>query len=94
MVKATWNGHVIAKSDRTVVVEGDHHFPPEDVDRSALKESDHQTTCPWKGQASYHHIEVDGQINEDAAWCYPNPKPKASGIKDHIAFWKGIEVTG
>ncbi len=93
MVKATWQGTVIAKSDDTRVVEGNHYFPSEDVDKSVLKESDHQTTCPWKGQASYHHIEVDGQVNEDAAWYYPDPKDEASEIEGHIAFWNGVEVT-
>ncbi len=93
MVKATWQGTVIAKSDNTRVVEGNHYFPPEDVDKSALKESDHQTTCPWKGEASYYHIEVDGQVNEDAAWTYADPKDEASEIEDHLAFWNGVEVT-
>lgn len=94
MVKAIWNGTVIAKSDDTRVVEGNHYFPPEDVDQSVLKESDHRTTCPWKGEASYYHIEVDGQVNEDAAWTYPEPKDEASEIEGHIAFWNGVEVTG
>ncbi len=92
MVKATWNGQVIAKSDETVVVEGNHYFPPDDVDRSVLEESDHRTVCPWKGQASYYHVVVDGQVNQNAAWYYPDTKPEAADIEDRIAFWRGVEI--
>lgn len=92
MPKATWNGAVIAQSDKTVVVEGNHYFPPESVNRQFLKPSDTHTKCPWKGTASYHTLEVDGQNNPDAAWFYPEPFPAAKQIKDHIAFWKGVRV--
>lgn len=92
MKTAKWNGHIIAQSEDTVVVEGNHYFPAESVNRKFLKESDTHTTCPWKGEASYYTIEVDGQKNSDAAWYYPNPKPKAENIKNYVAFWKGVEV--
>lgn len=92
MVKATWNGVVIAESDKTVVVEGNHYFPPDSVNREALKDSATTSTCPWKGEASYYSVDADGQTNADAAWYYPNPSKKAANIKDHVAFWKGVEV--
>jgi uncharacterized protein (DUF427 family) len=91
-MKAEWKNAVLAESDKTVVVEGNHYFPPEAVNRQYLKPSGTHTTCPWKGEASYYHIEVDGDVNEDAAWYYPNPKDAAQNIKDHVAFWKGVEV--
>jgi uncharacterized protein (DUF427 family) len=91
-MKAVWKNTVLAESDKTVVVEGNHYFPPEDVHRQYLKPSDTHTTCPWKGLASYYHIEVNGEVNEDAAWYYPDPKDAAQNIKDHVAFWKGVEV--
>ena len=91
-MKALWKNAVLAESDKTVVVEGNHYFPPEAVRRQYLKPSDTHTTCPWKGQAGYYHIEVDGDVNEDAAWYYPDPKEAAQNIKDHVAFWKGVEV--
>lgn len=93
MATATWNGNVIAESDDTVVVEGNHYFPPEAVRKEYLVPSEAHSTCPWKGEASYHSLEVDGQRNEDAAWFYPAPKEAAAEIKDRIAFWKGVEVT-
>lgn len=93
MATATWNGSVIAESDDTVMVEGNHYFPAESVDRSVLRESGTHTTCPWKGEASYYSLEVDGQTNADAAWFYPAPKDAASEIKDHVAFWHGVEVS-
>jgi len=92
MVEARWNGHVIARSDDTVVVEGNHYFPAEAVDAAVLRPSDTTTVCPWKGTASYHSIEVDGALNRDAAWYYPAPKDAASEIRDRVAFWKGVEV--
>jgi len=92
MVEARWNGHVIARSDDTVVVEGNHYFPAEAVDSAVLRSSDTTTVCPWKGTASYHSIEVDGALNRDAAWYYPAPKDAASEIRDRVAFWKGVEV--
>lgn len=92
-VVARWNGEEIARSDDTVMVEGNHYFPAADVMRSALVPSDHTSHCPWKGIAQYHSVNAGGTINPDAAWYYPEPKDAAAGIKDRIAFWKGIEVT-
>lgn len=92
MTKAIWNGATVADSDGTVVVEGNHYFPRESVDASLLRHSDTHTTCPWKGQASYYTLAVDGAENRDAAWYYPDPKPAAAEIKDRIAFWKGVQV--
>lgn len=94
MMKAIWNGEVIAESDETVVVEGNHYFPRDAVKQEYLKESSTHTICPWKGQASYYTIEVNGQKNNDAAWYYPEPKEAAREIKDRIAFWHGVQVTG
>ena len=91
-MKAIWNGTVIAESDETVVIEGNHYFPPDSVNREFLKPSGTHSSCPWKGEAGYYNVEVDGKVNEDAAWFYPEPKPAASQIKDHVAFWKGVEV--
>ncbi|MGH9929874.1 MAG: DUF427 domain-containing protein [Pyrinomonadaceae bacterium] len=91
-MKATWNNTVIADSDETVVVEGNHYFPANSVRQNYLQPSSHHTTCPWKGQASYYDVVVDGQINKDAAWYYPQPKDAAAEIKDHIAFWRGVKV--
>ena len=91
-MKATWNGQVIAESDDTVVVEGNHYFPPESVSKELVTPSDHHTTCPWKGQASYYNVVVDGQENENAAWYYSEPKEAAAEIKDHVAFWHGVSV--
>ena len=93
-VRATWNGSVIAESDRTILVEGNQYFPPGDVKAGLLESSDTMTHCPWKGDASYYHVTADGKRNEDAAWYYPGPYDAASGIKDYIAFWKGVEVSG
>jgi len=92
MVEAKWNGRVIASSDDTVVVEGNHYFPPEAVDAAVLRPSATTTGCPWKGTASYHSIVVDGQENRDAAWFYADPKQAAAQIKGRIAFWKGVQV--
>jgi len=92
MVKAIWNGTVLAESDRTVMVEGNHYFPPEDVNRRYFQPSGTNTVCHWKGTASYFDIEVDGKRNRDAAWFYPEPSKAAEDIKDHVAFWKGVEV--
>lgn len=92
MVKAVWNGAVIAESDDTVVVEGNHYFPPDSVNAAYLRPSDATTTCPWKGRARYHDLLVDGAENRNAAWYYPDPRPAAAEIKDRIAFWKGVEV--
>ncbi len=92
MPKAVWNGVVLAESEDTKVVEGNHYFPPESVNMDHFKDSDHHTRCPWKGIASYYHVEVDGEINENAAWYYPDPKDAAKHIKEYIAFWKGVKV--
>ena len=92
MVEARWNGAVIAKSDDTVVVEGNHYFPADAVDPALLKPSATTSHCPWKGTAHYHSLLVDGQDNRDAAWYYPDPKPAAAEIAGRIAFWKGVEV--
>jgi uncharacterized protein (DUF427 family) len=91
-VEAVWNGAVIASSDRTVVVEGNHYFPPGDVDREVLQDSARHSVCPWKGRASYYDIVVDGERNAAAAWYYPSPSPLARRIKDHVAFWHGVKV--
>ena len=91
-MKAIWNGEVIAESDDTIVIEGNHYFPPESVKKDFLKSSETQSTCPWKGQASYYTLSVNGEENADAAWFYPMPKDAAKEIKDHLAFWKGVEI--
>lgn len=91
-MKAVWNGTVLAESDDTVVVEGNHYFPPDALRREHVRESDHRTTCPWKGEASYLDVVVDGEVNENAAWTYPDPKAAAAEIRDHVAFWKGVTV--
>ena len=93
MATATWNGTVIAQSDDTVVVEGNHYFPREAVSDGLLVPSSRTSVCPWKGTASYYSLSVDGQTNEDAAWYYPEPKDAAAEIRDRIAFWKGVDVT-
>lgn len=92
MPKAIWNGAVLAESGKCVVVEGNQYFPPESIHREYFKESATKTVCPWKGQASYYTIVVDGQENADAAWYYHAPKDAAREIKDHVAFWKGVLV--
>jgi uncharacterized protein (DUF427 family) len=92
MVKAVWNGAVIAESDATVVVENNHYFPRADVRAQYLVASTVHTSCPWKGTASYYSLSVEGADNPDAAWYYPEPKPAAAEITDRIAFWKGVKV--
>ncbi len=92
MPKAVWNGAILAESDRTEVVENNHYFPADTINREYFKESNTHTSCPWKGQASYYTIEVDGQVNKDAAWYYPQAKDKAKNIEGYIAFWKGVKV--
>ncbi|WP_293909099.1 DUF427 domain-containing protein [Deinococcus sp.] len=91
-MKAIWNNQVIAESDATVVVEGNHYFPRSSVKAEYLAESGTHSTCPWKGQASYFSLSVDGQTNPDAAWYYPQPKDAAKNITGHVAFWKGVKV--
>ncbi len=92
-MKAIWNGRVIAESDDTVVVEGNHYFPADSLQREFFTPSDKQTSCPWKGTASYYDVSVDGSANPGAAWTYPEPKEAAAEIKDRVAFWRGVEVT-
>lgn len=92
MITATWNGKVLAESDATVVVEGNHYFPPEAIRREFFKPSDTTTICPWKGTAHYYSVVVDGKDNPDAAWFYPDPKEAAAQIRDRVAFWKGVVV--
>ena len=91
-MKAIWREAVLAESDDTVVVEGNHYFPPDSVNRDYFQQSDTHSTCPWKGEASYYDVVVGGQVNSDAAWYYPEPKQAAANIKDHVAFWKGVKV--
>ena len=91
-MKATWNGATLAESDETVVVEGNHYFPADSLNRALFTESATRSDCPWKGTASYYTVEVDGKRNEDAAWYYPEPKEAAAEIRDRVAFWKGVTV--
>ncbi len=91
-MKATWKDTVLAESEKTVVVEGNHYFPPEDVKQEYLIESDYRTRCPWKGLAHYYHIEVNGAKSENSAWSYPDPKEKARHITGYFAFWKDVRV--
>ncbi len=91
MVQAVWNGQVIAESDRTLVVEGNHYFPPESVRKEFLKPTETTTICSWKGDAHYYSVVVDGKENKDAAWYYKAPKAEAAEIRDHVAFWRGVE---
>jgi uncharacterized protein (DUF427 family) len=93
MAIARWNGEIIAQSDATVIVEGNHYFPPDSVRTEFLGSSETHTHCPWKGDASYYTLRVAGKDNPDAAWYYPEPMEKATAIKDHVAFWHGVEVT-
>ncbi len=92
MAKATWNGTVIAESDDTIVVEGNHYFPRGSIKDEYLADNSTQSRCPWKGTASYFDVVVDGETNSGAAWYYPEPKPAAADIKDYVAFWKGVTV--
>ena len=91
-MKAIWNNTIIAESDNTVVVEGNHYFPKDAIKPEIFADSTTHTTCPWKGLASYYSLQVDGKANPDAAWYYPQPKDAAKEIKDHVAFWKGVRV--
>lgn len=91
-MKATWNDAVIANSDETVVVEGNHYFPSDSINKAYLQPSSTRSTCPWKGEASYYSVIVNGETNKDAAWYYPEPKDAAAEIKDRIAFWRGVKV--
>ena len=91
-MKATWQKEVIAERNETIGIEGNHYFPHDAVNKKFLKTSDTTTTCPWKGKASYYLVEVNGEVNKDAAWYYSDPKEAAKEIKDYIAFWKGVKV--
>lgn len=92
-MRATWKGVTLAESDATVVVEGNHYFPPDTVNRSVMRDSATHTVCPWKGTASYLTVVVDGEENRDAAWYYPEPKDAAKQITGHVAFWRGVTVS-
>jgi uncharacterized protein (DUF427 family) len=92
MVQAIWKGTVVAESDETVEVEGNQYFPPDSVKPEFLELSDKRTTCPWKGVATYYDITINGDVNEDAAWTYPEPKEAARHIQGYVAFWKGVQV--
>ena len=93
MSKATWQGVVLAQSAETIEIEGNQYFPPDSVNRQYLEDSTTQSTCPWKGEASYYNIIVNGNKNPDAAWYYPDPKDAAARIKNYVAFWKGIDIS-
>ena len=92
-MKAIWNNTIIAESDDTRLVENNHYFPAGSIKKEFFKSSDKHTTCPWKGEASYYDIEVEGETNKDAAWYYPHAKEAAKEIEGRIAFWKGVEIT-
>jgi len=91
-MRAIWNNEIIAESNETIKVEGNYYFPPESVNKKFLKTNETHTVCHWKGTASYYDIEVDGEVNKDAAWYYPNPSNLADKIKAYVAFWKGVNV--
>jgi uncharacterized protein (DUF427 family) len=92
MAKAMWKGVVIAESDETIVVEGNHYFPRKSIEPEYFKASGAHTSCPWKGMASYFDVVVKGDVNRGAAWYYADPKPAAEDIKDYVAFWRGVKV--
>jgi uncharacterized protein (DUF427 family) len=92
-VKAHWNGALLAESDATIVVEGNHYFPPSSIDGAYFRKSSTHSICGWKGEASYYTLDVAGKQNPDAAWYYPEPKDAAKNIAGYVAFWKGVEVT-
>ena len=91
-MKAIWNGEVIAESDQTVIIEGNHYFPHEAIKKEFYKESNTSSHCPWKGMASYYTVDVNGSENKDAAWYYPEVSELAKGIKNYVAFWKGVQI--
>lgn len=92
MVRAVWNGEVLAESETTVQLEGNDYFPASSLRQQFLTDSSTTTVCPWKGTAHYYTVTVDGQVNPDAAWYYPDPSPRAQQIADHVAFWKGVRI--
>lgn len=91
-MKAIWNGQIIAESESTIVVEGNHYFPPDAIKKEFFEESATHTTCSWKGVASYFNVVVGGEKNKDAAWYYPDPKEAAKNIKNYVAFWRGVKI--
>jgi len=91
-MKAIWNGIVVAQCEDTVLIEGNHYFPEASLNRQYVTFSNHRSTCPWKGQASYYSLLVNGEMNTDAAWTYPDPKPEAEEIRGRVAFWKGVKI--
>lgn len=91
-MKAIWKDQVVAESEETIIIEGNHYFPPQSIREEYFKDSSTHTVCPWKGTASYYNLEVDGQVNADAAWYYPQAKDLAKKIEGYVAFWKGVEV--
>ena len=92
MAKASWNGQIIAESNQTEVVEGNHYFPPDSLNQDFFQSSDQTSVCGWKGTANYYDVTVNGETNPGAAWYYADPKPEAANIKDYVAFWKGVTV--
>ena len=91
-MKATWENTLLAESDKTIVIEGNHYFPPEAIKKEYFRVSDTHSTCPWKGLASYYHVDAGGKVNQDAAWYYSEPKEAAKQIKNYVAFWRGVKV--
>ena len=92
-MKAIWENTILAESEKTIVVEGNHYFPPQTIKKEHFRPSDTHSTCPWKGLASYYHVQVADKVNQDAAWYYGEPKEAARSIKNHVAFWRGVKVT-
>ena len=92
-MNASWKNQIIADSDSTIIIEGNHYFPPDSVNMEYLVESTTTTVCPWKGDASYYDIVIGDDVNKDAAWYYPEPKEEAKEIKDYIAFWRGVKIS-
>ena len=93
MAKAVWNNAILAESNETIMVEGNHYFPPNALNQEHFRKSNKHTTCPWKGVASYFDVVVNGSVNRDAAWFYPSPKPAANNIAGYVAFWRGVRVS-
>ncbi|GAB3828811.1 DUF427 domain-containing protein [Pontibacter rugosus] len=91
-MKAIWNNTVIADSNDTIEIEGNQYFPPDSINKAYFEDSNKHTSCPWKGEASYYHLNINGDSNQDAAWYYPNPRDAAKEIKNYVAFWKGVKV--
>lgn len=91
-MKAIWNDKVVAESDRTIEIEGNQYFPPESIKKEYFEKTDHNTVCPWKGEASYYTLKVDGKENKNAVWSYHEPKEEARALEDYLAFWNGVEV--